>query len=100
MAIKESKPGCPTWEDEPDTQRARDQMFGVLALIIDQDRRRLPSKAMVLNWHRDLFSGLAPHPDYIGNFRDLNKVPPCLRDAEVHVAGIPGSPADQVLDRV
>jgi fido (protein-threonine AMPylation protein) len=100
MAAKEWKPGCPIWEEGPDTPRATSQYKQVLARIINQDCNKLPSVRMVQEWHRDLFNGLAPHPDYLGNFRNLDKVPECLQDLHVHVAGVYGSPPDAVLDDV
>lgn len=47
--------------------------------------------------------GIAPHPDYLGNFRNLDKVPKCVQYLEVVVNGddpIEGLPAAQVLDAV
>ncbi len=67
---------------------------------IDQDCKKLPTAKMVRSWHREMFDGLAPHPDYLGNFRDLEKVPKCLQHVNVQVGGIHGLPYDQVLDAV
>ncbi|MEA1976847.1 MAG: Fic family protein [Chloroflexota bacterium] len=100
MAKSEWKPGCPIWEESPDNQRSRAQHKRVLAQIIANDHKRLPGTEMVLGWHRELFVGVAPHPDYVGYFRDLDKVPKCCQDAAVHVAGIPGRPPQTVLDDV
>ena len=100
MAKKERKPGCPIWEEGPDTPRARAQYKQVLARIIDGDCKKLPSTKMVREWHRESFDGVAPHPDYLGNFRNLDKVPRCLQDLYVHVGGVSGSPPDTVLDDV
>lgn len=100
MSAKEWKPGCPTWEEGPDTPRARIQRQQVLAQIVKIDHRKLPSVKLVQGWHRDLFRGIAPHEDYLGNFRDLEKVPPCLQDMCVHVDGIDALPPEEVLDAV
>ena len=97
MAKKEWKPGCPTWEERPDNKRAKTQYKGVLARIINADNKRLPSKKLIQGWHRDLFDGIAPHPDYLGNFRNLDKVPYCVQDLYVHVNGLSGRPPDTVL---
>lgn len=91
---------CPDWPEGRDTPRARTQRIQVLARIIDRDCKRLPTAKMVRSWHREMFDGLAPHSDYLGNFRDLQKVPKCLQHVNAHVGGIHGLPYDQVLDAV
>lgn len=100
MAKREWKPGCPDWEEEPDSPRARTQYMQVLARIIDKDHKKLPGTKMVRDWHKEMFEGLSPHPDYLGNFRNLDKVPNCVQDLNLHVDGIYGRPPDTVLDDV
>jgi fido (protein-threonine AMPylation protein) len=90
----------PDWDEGEPSERARTQYLAVLARIIDKDHKKLPSAQMVCQWHREMFDGLAPHPDYLGNFRNLDKVPECLRNVNVQVDDIPGIPYDQVLTAV
>lgn len=100
--VEESKSNSefPDWDDVEPSKRARAQYLAVLARIIDKDHKKLPSAQMVCQWHREMFDGLAPHPDYLGNFRNLDKVPECLRNVNVHVGDIAGVPYDQVLNAV
>jgi Fic family protein len=94
---------CPEWEEGPETERARAQRERVLAQIILSDHKKLPSAELVRDWHRKLFEGIAPHPDYLGNFRNLEKVPKCVQYLEVAVNGnnpIKALPAARVLDAV
>lgn len=94
---------CPDWKDGPDSERARAQRERVLAQIILSDHRKLPSSELVKDWHKKMFEGIAPHPDYLGNFRNLDKVPRCVQYLEVVVNGddpIEALPAAQVHDAV
>lgn len=94
------KRGCPEWLEENGRPRAERQRREVLHRLVLEDCRRPPSADMVRDWHRHMFAGLAPHPDYPGNFRDLDQVPYCLQDCEVRVGDARGVPCGEVLSAV
>jgi fido (protein-threonine AMPylation protein) len=92
------KRGCPAWEEDIDGPQARDQLERVLKGVIADDCRMLPSEEMAKAWHRALFDGLVPHPDYLGGFRDVEKTAWCLQGHHVRVGGIRGVPCERVLE--
>lgn len=47
-----------------------------------------------------MFEGLVPHPDYLGNFRDLDEVPYCLREYDVRIGTHLGVHHTEVLEAV
>ena len=44
-----------------------------------------------------MFEGVAPCPDYVGQFRDQDRTSPCLQDYEVEVGGVLGTRSNRVL---
>jgi len=92
------KPGCPVWEQDTENPRAREQRHRVFKKVVTDDCKKLPSAEMARGWHRDLFDNLVPHPDYLGNFRNVEKTPWCLQGYNVHVGGIQGVFYEYVLE--
>jgi fido (protein-threonine AMPylation protein) len=92
------KLGCPAWEEDTDCPRAREQLERVLRGVVTDDCRMLPSEEMAKAWHRALFDGLVPHPDYLGNFRNVEKTTWCLQGYDVRVGGIRGVSYQRVLE--
>jgi len=78
---------CPDWVDEENSNRAEKQREAVLYRIVESDHEQEPTAQLVRNWHRLIFEGIAPHDDYVGNFRDLNEAPPCLQEVDIDVNG-------------
>jgi fido (protein-threonine AMPylation protein) len=98
VVVRYWKPGCPAWEENTEDSRARVQLERVLTKVVKEDCRRLPSAQMVKEWHRVLFDRLAPHSDYLGNFRDVEKTPECLQGYDVRVGAVRGVSHLQVLE--
>lgn len=90
----------PPWNEEPDNTRARRQREAVVSRLVDEAARKLPTSELVRSWHRELFNGLAPHPDYLGNFRNEHLVPPCLQGYNVIVGTSPGVDYSEVFGEV
>lgn len=93
------------WEDDPAdapkiAANAARVLFGIAA---DADKREPPTVAMALQWHRDLYDGIArPFDYYAGQVRDSDTNFPDLIGYEVQVRGVLGVPSAQVpeaLDR-
>ena len=99
-SAREWKPGCPEWIVENGTPAAEAARRSVLESLIADDANHLPSLEMVRTWHRRMFEGIAPHPDYLGGFRDAGEAPYCLQDYDVEVGGLPGVSSDRVLDEL
>jgi len=93
----ESKPECPEWITENGTQIAEEKRRRVLERLVRIDYTKPPSAELVKSWHREMFEGIAPHSDYIGQFRDQDRTSRCLQDYEVVVGGIPGTDSSRVL---
>ena len=102
MAKRGSPPSCPDWwDDQQDGEQERRQREAVLVRLVAEDCQRPPTAEMARRWHRDLFTGIAPHPDYPGNFRHLDDDgPPCLYGVLVFVGNTPGRPPGQVAQAV
>jgi len=96
-SAREWKPGCPEWIVENGSPAAEAARRSVLESLIADDANHLPSLEMAKAWHRRMFEGIAPHPDYLGGFRDAGEVPYCLQDYNVEVGGLPGVSSDHVL---
>lgn len=98
MATRYWKPGCPAWDGDIDSPQASHQLERVLKKVVVEDCRRLPSAKMARAWHTDLFDNLVPHPDYLGNFRNVGKTPRCLQGYDVHVGALRGVSLQHVLE--
>jgi len=98
--IREWKSGCPEWVSEQDSPRAERQRTQARNRIVDVDHKHLPTSQLVKDWHRLMFDGLAPHPDYPGNFRDVDEVPYCLQRYDIQIDSHYGVHHTQVLQVV
>jgi len=96
----EWKPGCPEWTVENGSPAAETARRSVLESLIAEDAFQLPSLEMVRAWHRRMFKDIAPHPDYLGGFRDAEEAPYCLQGYDVEVGGIPGVSSEHVFDEL
>ena len=99
-SVPEWKPGCPEWIVENGSPAAEAARRSVLESLVADDAKHLPSLEMAKAWHRRMFEGIAPHPDYLGGFRDAGEAPYCLQDYDVEVGGLPGVSSDRVLDEL
>jgi len=96
----EWKPGCPEWITENGSQSAEQKRRRVLKRLARNDYAKPPSAELVNAWHKEMFQGIAPHSDYVGQFRDKERTSYCLQDYEVVVGGIPGTDSSRVLFEV
>jgi len=97
VPAREWKAGCLKWEQDVDNPQARQQRERVLKNIATHDCKKSPRAQLVRVWHKDLFEGLVPHSDYLGNFRNLDKTPWCLEGYDVRVGDTRGAPHEHVL---
>ena len=93
----EWKPGCPGWTKENGSQIAEQKRLRVLERLVRKDYTKPPSAELVKSWHKEMFQGIAPHSDYLGQFRDKDRTSYCLQDYEVVVGDIPGTDSGRVL---
>jgi fido (protein-threonine AMPylation protein) len=93
----EWKRGCPEWIEEDGSPIAERKRRRVLRRLVRRDYARSPSADLVKAWHKELFRGIAPHPDYVGQFRDEDRTSYCLQGYEVLVGDIPGTDSSRVL---
>lgn len=93
----EWKPGCPVWNTEKNSRSAEMKRRRVLKRLVRTDYAKPPSAELVKSWHKEMFDGIAPHKDYVGQFRDRDLTSYCLQDYEVVVGDIPGADSSQVL---
>ena len=100
LAGSDLRAECPEWTEDEETPRAVEQREAVLRQIILRDQQLLPDASMVSDWHRQMFEGAVPHPDYAGNFRDAELVPECLRGYDVTVGAYQGVSHAEVLEAV
>jgi len=96
----EWKPGCPVWVAENGSPSAEAKRRRVLKRLVRKDFTKPPSAELVKSWHKEMFDGIAPHRDYVGQFRDKDLTSYCLQDYEVVVSNIPGVDSSQVLFEV
>jgi fido (protein-threonine AMPylation protein) len=96
----EWKPGCPEWVTETNSPLAEIKRRLVLEKLVTEDYLQLPSVDLVLRWHADLFTEIAPCSDYVGCFRDKEQTTYCLQGYEVVVGDVDGVSAANVLDEV
>ncbi len=97
MPANEWKPGCPEWIHDVENARALAQRKRVLLRIVSDDCQEAPAPDLARKWHRAVFEGLVPDPDYLGNFRDVEESPWCLQGYDVGVGDARGVPYDRVL---
>jgi fido (protein-threonine AMPylation protein) len=97
VVAKDWKPGCPAWEEDTEDSRAREQLERVFRKVVKEDCKKLPRAQLVQEWHRALFENLAPHPDYLGSFRNVEKTSRCLQGYDVRVGAVRGVSHLQVL---
>jgi fido (protein-threonine AMPylation protein) len=96
----EWKPGCPEWITENGSPIAEEKRRHVLERLVRKDYAKPPSAELVKSWHKEMFEGIAPHADYVGQFRDKDRTSHCLQDYEVVVGGLPGANSRHVLFEV
>jgi fido (protein-threonine AMPylation protein) len=96
----EWKSGCPEWTTENGSHDAEEKRRRVLKRLVEEDYANPPSAEMVKAWHKEMFDGIAPISDYVGQFRDKDLTSYCLQDYEVEVGGIPGTDSSRVLTEV
>lgn len=96
----EWKPGCPDWITENGSRIAEQKRRRVLNKLVRKDHTKLPSAEMVKSWHKEMFEGIAPHSDYVGQFRDKEHTSYCLQDYEVVVGDLPGTDSSRVIFEV
>jgi fido (protein-threonine AMPylation protein) len=93
----ESKADCPEWITENGSQIAVEKRRRVLERLVRIDYTKPPSADLVMAWHKEMFEGIAPHSDYVGQFRDMDRTSRCLQGYEVVVGDIPGTNSSYVL---
>lgn len=85
--------GCPDWEDLPQ-HRTAPECFAAIQQVVARActiaQTKTPNKLAVCAWHRDAFRGIVPKDYYAGNFRQNNRLYPCLA-VDVHVNYIFGT---------
>jgi fido (protein-threonine AMPylation protein) len=96
----EWKPGCPVWTTENGLDNAETKRRSVLKRLVRKDYAKPPSAELVKSWHKEMFDGIAPHSDYVGQFRDEDRTSYCLQNYEVVVGDIPGTDSSRVLFEV
>jgi hypothetical protein len=69
----------------------------VLKKVVTDDCTRLPSAELARAWHTEQIDNLVPHPDYLGNFRNVEKTPRCLQGYDVRVGVLQGVAHQDVL---
>jgi fido (protein-threonine AMPylation protein) len=93
----EWKPRCPEWITEDNSPLAQEQRRLVLKKLVEKDYSKIPSEELVKAWHKEMFDGVAPCNDYVGQFRDQERTSYCLQDYEVMVGGVSGTHSSRVL---
>jgi fido (protein-threonine AMPylation protein) len=96
----EWKPGCPEWISENGSRIAEEKRRSVLERLLRKDYAKPPTPDLVKSWHKEMFEGIAPHADYVGQFRDKDRTSHCLQDYEVIVGDVPGTDSSRVLVEV
>ena len=95
---------CPEWKNEEEPlDKLGSIVTGAAAIyefILRQNQKKyLLNHGHLKTWHDQLFRGVVPLRYYAGNYRSADKRHPCL-NVDIAVAGIPGSPFQEVPSRM